>query len=686
MSKEQKQSNFRRTMVIIGVLIIPLMYSYFYLKAFWDPYSKLDSLPVAVVNEDKGAEINSVQRNLGKELQDKMEDSNELGFKFVDAKEADEGLANGKYYATIIIPEEFSKNISSASEENKTTAQLIYSPNEKTNYLATQILNRAILELSDQVKENVDGEVVGTLTDKLNEVPNQLNQVSDGVNQLYDGASKLNDGTEALQDGTENLSSNYTKFNSVISELRTGTTSLSDGSKKLDSGIDGALAGTRNLNEATKDIAKIHEGTQALVAGSKSLDNNEKTYVAGVNAYIDSVNAKTTALSTSVQTYLTANPTAMADPHVQYLLGQINTLKPSTAEATQTQYLRGSGDRLVTEGTTALKDGIAELDSKTTDLYKVNIGANDLQSGLEKIKAGSTTLVAGTSKLDLGAAQIGTASSQILNGINQLNSGSEKLADGSSELKSGIKEASDKIGDGITSATSELSKLNGLSNFVKNPVEVDQESENSVPNYGTAFAPYFMSLSLWVGGLIIFVGIYLDADEKFKILSRHSDRKVVRTAIYFLIAIAQAILLAVIVHGVLKLTLVHPVMYYLACILVSVVFMSIIQFFMVNFKDAGKFVVILLLILQLTACGGTFPMELVPKLFNVLYPVMPMTYSVRLFKEAISGGNTALMVNSIVVLISIFVVFATATIAIALMKKKNGEETETKNSKDTQKA
>lgn len=682
MSKEQKQSNFRRTMVIIGVLIIPLMYSYFYLKAFWDPYSKLESLPVAVVNEDKGAQINDVQRNLGKELQDKMEDSDELGFEFVDKDVADDGLANGKYYATIVIPENFSKNISSASEENKTTSQLIYSPNEKTNYLATQILNRAILELSDQVKENVDGEVVGTLTDKLNEVPDKLNQVNDGVNQLYDGASQLNDGTTSLKDGTENLSSNYAKFNTVISELRTGTSSLVDGSKNLNSGIEQALAGARKLNSSTTDIAKIHEGTEKLASSTDTLNTKMTTYAAGVNQYIDGVNSKTTTLQANIGAYLQQNPAVMADPNVQYMLGEINKLKPSQEEATKTTTLRASGDKLVSEGTTPLKEGVAELNTKTADLYKVNEGVSQLQNGLEKLDKGSETLVSGTEKLDSGATQIATASNQILDGVNELNNGSEKLANGTSQLKSGLKEASDKIGDGISSTNEELVKLTGLSDFVKNPVEVDQESVNSVPNYGTAFAPYFMSLSLWVGGLIIFVGIYLDADEKFKILSRHSNRKVVRTIIYFLIAIAQAILLAIVIQCILKLTLVHPVMYYLACILVSVVFMSIIQFFMVNFKDAGKFVVILLLILQLTACGGTFPMELVPKLFNVLYPIMPMTYSVRLFKEAISGGNTALMANSIIVLISIFVVFATATIAIALLKKKNEEE----NSEDTKKA
>lgn len=139
MSKE----NIKKIIIVIGILIIPLMYSYFYLNAFWDPYSNLEHLPVAVVNEDEGAIINSKNRNLGNELMDKLSNNKQLNFIITDKTSAQDGLNNRKYYATIMVPNNFSKNISSMTDEKKISANLIYSPNEETNYLASQILRKS---------------------------------------------------------------------------------------------------------------------------------------------------------------------------------------------------------------------------------------------------------------------------------------------------------------------------------------------------------------------------------------------------------------------------------------------------------------------------------------------------------------------------------------------------------------
>jgi putative membrane protein len=318
-------------------------------------------------------------------------------------------------------------------------------------------------------------------------------------------------------------------------------------------------------------------------------------------------------------------------------------------------------------------DNMTLLSNGTKDLSKVNIGITSLSLGIEKLKSGSSILTAKTDELQTGTTKLSTASNNILKGINTLDSGATDLNNGTTKLKSGLSEANTKISDGIKDTSTQLQKLNGISDFAEEPVTVNQQSVESVPNYGTAFSSYFMSLSLWVGGLIIFVGIYLDADEKFKILSRHSDRKILRTFIYLLIGIGQAVLLAFVLRIGLKLTVNNVIMYYFACILVSVVFISIIQFFMINFKDAGKFIAILLLILQLTSCGGTFPMELVPNFFNKLFNFMPMTYSVRLFKETISGGDSSVVLNNIVILSAILVVFITLTI-IGGKIRKNRED------------
>ena len=146
--------------VIIGVVIIPLLYSFFYLDAFWDPYAKLNTLPVAVVNEDKGAQLNGQQRNFGSEMCDELKNSGELKFVFTTDEDAKKGTENSDYYAYLKIPSNFSEVIASASTDSNQVAQLVYSPNEKRNYLASQILNRAILQIEGSLKNKINSEII----------------------------------------------------------------------------------------------------------------------------------------------------------------------------------------------------------------------------------------------------------------------------------------------------------------------------------------------------------------------------------------------------------------------------------------------------------------------------------------------------------------------------------------------
>ena len=155
--------------VIIGVLIIPLMYSYFYLSAFWDPYSRLQDVSVAVVNLDKGAKINGKDRNVGKEICDHLEEDGSLNFHFVSEADAKDGLMNDKYYAEVLIPADLTDSISTASKNTKKQhAQIQYVANQKRNYLASQILESGMMPT---IKETVNGavnkEITATLTDKL---------------------------------------------------------------------------------------------------------------------------------------------------------------------------------------------------------------------------------------------------------------------------------------------------------------------------------------------------------------------------------------------------------------------------------------------------------------------------------------------------------------------------------------
>ncbi|MEG0292418.1 MAG: YhgE/Pip domain-containing protein [Anaerovoracaceae bacterium] len=647
MKKETKKL-IMRIAVVIGVLIIPLAYSLLYLGAFWDPYDKMDAVPVAIVNEDKGAVIDGANRNLGEEVAENLIEDGTLNFKITDGKKAKDGVVGRDYYAAITIPKEFSQNIKSASSENKVTGVIEYQVNEKKNFLASQILHIAIEKIEKEVRSNVDREITLTLADKLKSVPDNLDTVSAGFDKMAQGSSKLNAGANKLNAGLLTLKTNGIK-------LTGGINALDGGMDKVVNGIDAITAKTNGLRDLAAGAAKIDEAIVGTADGQigtpgAGLQKNLKAYTEGVNQATNTIETSTKLLGA------VAKDPAMASLNPQTRAAIAEYLKGATSQQAQAQLaiLKGTGTKL-NEGVYALSQGTGQLKAGTA-----NLGA--LQDGLNQLKNGVLTVKAGTGKLaDAGA--------QLAPGVEALAAGGDSLANGAAQLNNGIVDGKKELDSNIDKTKKEVKKLDGIEEYAANPVKVKTERVSPVPNYGTAFAPYFLSLSLWVGGLILFVGIYLDIDRKFPTLSRDSERKVIRSFSYLGLALAQALVLAVVIKFALGLEVSNMAGYIGACCLVSMVFISIIQFCMVHLGDAGKLVVILLLIFQLTSCGGTFPMETVPKIFNTLYPFMPMTYSVGLFKETISGQTADNLALSVMILVGFMVIFMAATILMSVMKK-----------------
>ena len=742
--------------IIIGVIIIPLLYSYFYLGAFWDPYSHLDEVPVAVVNEDQGAVINDTARNLGEELSEELKADGSLAFTFTDADSAKDGLDSTKYYAVLTIPADFSSKIATSSDTDKQVATVTYSANEKRNYLASQILKSAVTTIEESLRSSVNAEIVSTLAGKLNEVPANLDTLSDGLNKLQTGASDLKDGTSdlasgttTLNDGASDLATGITALKDGADTLATGTSSLKDGAdqlvsgsttlasgissfgsklseytqgvesastgsqalvdnfKSLNTGIADLLSGAQSLQSATATITDLKDGAAALATGASSLQEGLQTYTSGVDSLISNVTQITQALSayaqqtkdptiTALVTSLTSKDTLAGIKALQSASTTLNegaaTLKTgSDALSSGTQNVDAlkagidqiatglksaqTGSKALSAGATGLNLGLARLaasnDALTGGATQLASGASSLKQGLDSLSQGIDQVNSGAATLATGAGTAADGAIALKEGTDTLATGATTLDGGANQLYNGIEEASTGVTTSIQNTNTQLASLNGLDTYALAPVNVESDPYAPVPNYGTAFAPYFMSLSLWVGGLMIFFGIYFDPDSRFQLLSRSSENVVKRSVAYLIIGLTQAVLLCMILLIGLKLTVTNLPLFFAACCLVSMSFIAIIQLFLICFSNIGKFLAIALLILQLTSCGGTFPMETVPKIYNVLYPFMPMTYSVGLFKEAISGtGDTDLILKNVGFLTIFMIGSLLLTILFTNLQKK----------------
>lgn len=630
-----KNKKFMKVIIIIAVIIIPVLYSFFYLKAFWDPYGNLHDMNIAIVNLDEGDN----DENLGTELVNKLKDKDTMTITVLNnSDEAQEGLVNQDYYATITIPKNFTKDLNNAENSDRKVTTISYSPNQKNNYLASQIINKVVTTVETELRSEVSKKVVGKLSDKLEEVPNKMEEISDGASQLQDGTSQLQNGLQELDKGTNNLSTNYEKFDSGVDRAYAGSNKLANGLNSLNSGAD-----------------EIYSGTSQLAEKTNTLNAGVSSYVKGVNQLVSSVNATSTQIQKvgeDLRKYQQGEQQALIEA-VQIL----QTMQSSSAGSAQ---LLGT---LQSKGT-ELEQGVNLLNTKV----------QTLNSGMFTLKQGISSAKTGNEELQKGLKELSTNSKTIKEGTKQLSNGSSQALSGSQTLLNGTNTFKNEINNGIENTQEELKKLNGLDEYTSEPVEVDEQDYAQVDSYGVGFAPYFMSISLWVGALIMLIIFYYDPDDRFKLLGRNAQNKYLRAGLYFVISVAQGIVLGFILKAGLGFGVTNIWLYYGTCILTSIVFFSILQFLVIKLGDVGKFLGILLLVLQLAASGGTFPIETVPKFFQSIYKFMPMNYTIRLIKESLIKVDNGMIAKNACILVGIFIVFMAITLITDYLKTKHDKK------------
>ena len=650
-----KNKTWFNYVVIAAVLLIPFMYSFFYLKAYWDPYGHMDDIPVAIVNEDK--KVNGESK--GQDLIDGLKEKNVLGISVVDSKKAEEGLNNKEYYAVITIPSDFTSNLLSASEENKKAATITYSPNQKSNYLASQIISRVVLEAEKEVRSNVSKEVVSTLTDNLSSVPKKVEEIQGGLKQISDGTSTLKDGAYKLQDGTSTLSSRYNEFKNGVLSVNNGANSLYGGVKELDEGISKLQTGVSSLSSASIKLDDVQNGVSTLKQGEDSFTEGLNSYINLVN-YVSSnpallqvafENAKLGACTPNIPTY-----NMQTCEFITKIMND-NNIDDNTAKVlTISDFVKKAGNNL-SIGNKQVKEGVDKLSAGTEKLPELKTGVITLKQGVDELKMGSTKLVSGTKTLTAGTNTLKDGSSTVLSGINEINKGSSSLVSGTNTLYNGVNTAKSEVTSSINSTNNDLKKLTSLEEFTANPVKVEEKDVNEVTEYGTAFSPFFISIALWVGSLMLFIILYYDANDRFKLCSRNAENKLKRTFCYLGLASLQGIILGVLLKVGLGFNVTNYFLYFTSMILVACAFETIMKFLIVHFNDVGKFVALILLVLQLAAAGGTFPIQTVSNGFQKLFNFLPMKYTIDLFKESLISIESNLLSKSLITVILIFVLF-----------------------------
>lgn len=656
-----------RKLVIGAVALIPLLYGSLYLWAFTNPYKTLDTVPVAVVVEDNGAMINGKMRNIGNEIKTRLKNQKDgsEGFQwnFVNSAEANKGLKNGNYFMVATIPASFSKCIASAQYDTPTKAKLHVKYDQASNMLASQIGKTAFRTMRTEISEAIAQEYWEHMFAKVNSASDSLGAAANGAGALHEGSKSLQGGINKLADGSNKLSQSLQKLQGGLGELQKGANTLTEANAR-------SKEGAQYLAQKTQDLAngaqQLSEGTQRLSAATSEFYEGAQKLAASSNEleeHVKAGNAETKAQITGL--LMQAQNPAVTKEDV---LANLQSLAEGL----------GENSNLLETNLSALSAGADKLSAGS---LQIKGGADALMQGMEKVNVGSNKLVAGTNKLADGLAQVSNGSEKLNSGVNEAAQGSAKIVNGSNQLNSGVKKLSDntpklvdgakKLHDGLKDAQ-KSGKVNGIvqkSKMMSAPVSLEEHEYSHVENYGTGFAPYFISIALWVGALM--ATFVLRVMDRRAILNGMNPLKsaLISLTPFVLMGVVQAIILMGVVQGALKLQIDNVGAFYALGIIASIVFMAIMQMIMVVFRIPGRIVAIVLLMLQITSSAGTFPVQMTPAFFKAVHPYLPMTYSIMGLRQAMSGKNSGEIVSGIGMLV-LFGVIAIAITSIAFRMKR----------------
>lgn len=728
MLKKELGELFRNRKLLISflaVLFIPIMYSGMFLWAFWDPYDRLEDLPVAIINNDKGTELDGEKYELGKEFTDKLKESKEFNFQFVDRKTGYKDLKDQEYYLLVEVPENFSENAATLLDKHPKKLELKYVPNESYNFLSAQIGETAIEKIKSSLSQKVTETYAETMFDNVEKMADGFKGANEGAGKLHAGIDEVNTGAKTLQEklqlftdkqlefknGTDQVSSGSKELANGTESLAGGLGQLSDAQAKLLAGAKSAQEGTGALKDGIDQTAsgiaviegkmgEINSGTNEVKKGADTLTSSLNELQAGAETAAQGasdLNSGAAALEEQLSQIM-----PMLPPEQQEALkGALGKLNEGTAGlAAGNKNLAESAGKIASgsaslsanigkigDGQAALKQGLSQLNEGAGKLQN---GAGSLADGqsqlteglavfgdkLKEAKSGADQLVSGSKSLSDGAAQLSGGSAQLAEGSGQLAEGSKKITGGTDSLSEGSKELKDKLGE----AAKESSKVKGTDetyDMVAEPVKVDKESLNHVPNYGTGFAPYFLSLGLFVGALLL--SIVFPLREPAGTPKSGFSWFFSKFGILAAAGVIQALLAAGLTLALLGMEVQSIPRFFLFAIITSLTFMGLIQLLVTVLGDPGRFIAIVILILQLTTSAGTFPLELIPAPLQVFNDLLPMTYSVRGFKEVISSGNFSLMWQNAAILGGYLAAFMALTLTfftIVHKRRFSGSEPE----------
>lgn len=629
-------------------MLLPSAYAWFNIKSMWDPYGNTSGIKVAVASDDQGAivQLTNNKMNVGKETMKNLKKNRKLGWVFVSSDEAIRGVKHGDYYAYLIIPKDFSKKIISILEENPTKAEIEYGVNEKINAVAPKIAATGASGVTAQISEaftRTVGEAIFSAFYKAGvELEKDMPSILSVENQIFELEKALPQIEEMGRKAIElegKLPEIHEKGQQIIA--------LEDRIPEID--------------QAGASILKVESSLPTIkTAGDNILALQEK--VTDIQ--------RTTAIINEVMSNLTA-----IESQVKQAIDSVNAVNQQDPSANQEQLNQLYNELVKIHGT--IQDTRARLQQNVDIVIGgINTAADFVNNGLPEIEQ-KIHKAADFVRNDLPGleANIRKAADLIRTKLPQVEQAIHRAADFARNdlpgFETKVRTAADRLRK-LKNSVNIFELIQYLkhdpekeSSFLASPVSLKTKRIFPIPNYGSAMSPFYTMLALWVGGTMLVASLRVDVEDPE---NQYREYQIYfgRLLTFLTIGIIQAAIVSLGDLYLLHTYVVDKLWFVLLSLFISIVFMIIIYTLCSVFGSIGKGIAIILLVLQISSSGATFPVSLTSPFFQTLYPFMPFTYAISMLREPVGG-----MIKEIVLRDAIYLLgFIGISFLIALIFKK----------------
>ena len=614
-------TNSMAIILTVGVALLPSLYAWFNIYANWDPYGSTGNMQIAVVNDDEGTEIKGIKIDIGDQIVTNLKANDLIDWQFLSKDEAVEGIKAGKYYAGIEIPSGFSESFTSIMTADFKQPEITYYANEKKNAIATKITDKVVQTVQTEVNESFVVTVVGLINQMLGTVIEESDTLSNGM------FGTVQEEITQAKGSIESLQTTLTSFENVMELMNSLDSSLSE--KDLASLLKNTDSAITNTEDAVKKTnGEVSESTQVVITQAlanckdtqtkitnltnilkefEDLLPDEAKLVAGIISSLENSNAKLSGVISDLEAMQNGSFSGRVDEVADNIIGISVTM--SSAGTDFKQNLQPKLKSTIS----ALLGTMGDVSNVLTALQKDMPGVNTLVEALGKSAEAGDGMMKSLSSL------IGTFSSQ----LDELSGKIEKLSNSD-----------------VVNATVNLTTKNAdeLGEFIACPVKVNTDKVYGIDNYGSAMAPFYTTLAIWVGATILVAILHTNIKKKKEFTSLKPTQEYFGRGLTFLaLSLIQSVIICAGDLWFLRIQCYHPIKFMIAGIAGSVAIMFFIYTLAYTFGDIGKALAVIMLVVQIGGSGGTFPIDVTPQFFRAINPYLPFTFVIEAMRECVCG-------------------------------------------------